>query len=111
MFLNCFCSAKKLTFVFNIRYLNGRSIESNQFSVTEHLRHITIGSGRGLPGVWFFYELSPIHATFEEKKRSTFLEFTASICAILGGIFTIFGVIDSGIDWIIKKISPSELGR
>ncbi len=88
-------------------------MESNQFSVTEHLRHVTAGSGRGLPGVWFFYELSPIHAVFEETKRSTFLEFTASVCAILGGVFTLFGVIDTGIGWIMDKVSgpTSDLGR
>ena len=37
--------------------MDGREVASNQYSVTEHLRHISVGSGRGLPGVWFFYEV------------------------------------------------------
>jgi hypothetical protein len=30
--------------------LRGKEIISNQFAVTEHLRHLSPGSGRGLPG-------------------------------------------------------------
>jgi len=85
-------------------------VVSNQYSVTEHLRHITPGAGRGLPGVWFFYEVSPIHAIFEETRRST-LEFISSVCAILGGVFTIVGVADRGLDAIVRKLSSRELGR
>lgn len=29
------------------RFLNGTTIETNQYSVTEHLRHVNPGSGRG----------------------------------------------------------------
>eukprot|EP00616_Rhizochromulina_sp_CCMP1243_P016286 CAMPEP_0118964408 /NCGR_PEP_ID=MMETSP1173-20130426/2111_1 /TAXON_ID=1034831 /ORGANISM="Rhizochromulina marina cf, Strain CCMP1243" /LENGTH=366 /DNA_ID=CAMNT_0006912863 /DNA_START=8 /DNA_END=1105 /DNA_ORIENTATION=- len=75
------------------KFLNRRrkDLVSNQYSVTEHLRHVTPGSGRGLPGVWFFYEVSPVQATFEETRQGT-LEFIASVCAILGGVFTIIGL-------------------
>ena len=44
------------------------AIESNQYSVTEHMSHLSPGSGRGLPGVYFHYELSPIQALFEERR-------------------------------------------
>ncbi len=69
------------------------AIESNQYSVTEHLRHLAPGSGRGLPGVYFYYEVSPVMAVFEET-RGTFLRFLTSICAILGGLFTVMGILD-----------------
>jgi len=87
-----------------------KDLISNQYSVTEHLRHITPGSGRGLPGVWFFYEVSPVHATFEETRQGT-LEFIASVCAILGGVFTVIGVIDRAVGVVFDKIWRSELGR
>lgn len=29
------------------RFLNGTTIQTNQYSVTEHLRHVNPGSGRG----------------------------------------------------------------
>ena len=33
-------------------------IQSNQYSVTEHMSHLSPGSGRGLPGVYFYYEVN-----------------------------------------------------
>jgi len=63
------------------KYLDGREVASNQYSVTEHLRHINVGSGRGLPGVWFFYEVSPVHAVFEETRKS-WLQVTNPILVV-----------------------------
>lgn len=42
--------------------LQGRSTNSNQFSVTENFRESADAhlGGRSLPGVFFFYDLSPI---------------------------------------------------
>lgn len=89
------------------QYLDGTTVQSNQYSVTEHLRHLDPGTGRGLPGVWFFYEISPVHAIFEEKTHSL-LEFVASVCAILGGIFTIMGFVDNLMGVFLSKISPKS---
>lgn len=75
------------------KYGEEKEIESNQYAVTEHLRHLSPGSGRGLPGVYFYYELSPVLAVFEEI-RGTFLQFLTSVCAILGGLFTVMGLVD-----------------
>ena len=91
------------------QYLDGRKVVSNQYSVTEHLRHVAPGAGRGLPGVWFFYEVSPVHATFEETRRS-FLEFASTVCGLLGGVFTIVGVMEGGVGALMKKFGKgSEL--
>jgi len=87
--------------------LDGTIVQSNQYSVTEHLRHLDPMGGRGLPSVWFFYEVSPVHAIFEEKTHGV-LEFVASVCAILGGIFTIMGVVDNLIGELLRKLSPKS---
>ena len=50
------------------RYLNGTEIESNQYSVTEYMRHLAPGSGRGLPGLYFYYEVLPIQALVTESR-------------------------------------------
>lgn len=68
-------------------------IESNQYAVTEHMRHLAPGSGRGLPGVYFYYEMSPVHAVYEETKGK-FTSFLTSLCAILGGLYTVMGILD-----------------
>lgn len=75
--------------------LQGKEIESNQYAVTEHMRHLAPGSGRGLPGVYFYYEVSPVSAIIEEKRRDGgFWRFFTSVCAIVGGSFAVFNVVD-----------------
>ena len=70
------------------------SIQTNQYSVTEHLRHVNPGAGRGLPGVFFFYEISPLHVEIVEDYRKGYLGFFTSFCAIVGGVVTTFGLLD-----------------
>lgn len=92
-------------------HVNGHSIQSNQFSVTEHFRTASVGHLHMLPGVFFFYDLSPIKVNFTEQHVS-FLHFLTNVCAIVGGVFTVSGIIDSfvyhGHRAIKKKI---ELGK
>jgi hypothetical protein len=84
--------------------VSGQSIVSNQYAVTEHLRHLSPGSGRGFPGLYFYYEISPIQATFEERRGSKggFVRFLTNVCAIVGGSFTVMGLVDSFIATIMK---------
>ena len=74
--------------------LNAKEIESNQYSVTEHMRHLSPGSGKGLPGLYFYYEVSPVQAVFEERRKSNFLSFVKNVCAIVGGAYTVMGIVD-----------------
>jgi hypothetical protein len=76
------------------RDLSGKEIQSNQYSATEHLSHLAPGSGRGLPGVYFHYEVSPIQAFVEEKPRGSLLRFLTSVCAIVGGAYSVMGLVD-----------------
>lgn len=41
-----------------------------QFSVTEHFRSVSSREGQGLPGVFFFYELSPIMVRRPQRQCS-----------------------------------------
>ncbi|KAJ7006783.1 hypothetical protein NC653_005978 [Populus alba x Populus x berolinensis] len=74
--------------------VSGHTIQSNQFSVTEHFRGADIGRLQSLPGVFFFYDLCPIKVTFTEEHVS-FLHFLTNVCAIVGGVFTVSGILDS----------------
>uniref|UniRef100_A0A7N0R8S3 Endoplasmic reticulum-Golgi intermediate compartment protein 3-like n=1 Tax=Kalanchoe fedtschenkoi TaxID=63787 RepID=A0A7N0R8S3_KALFE len=92
--------------------IRGRTIKSNQFAVTEHYKGPELGR-LSLPGVFFFYDLSPIKVTFKEEHVS-FLHFLTSVCAIIGGIFTMAGIIDSfiyhGQKTIRRKMEIGKLG-
>mmetsp|Transcript_33759 Transcript_33759/g.54705 ORF Transcript_33759/g.54705 Transcript_33759/m.54705 type:complete len:386 (-) Transcript_33759:112-1269(-) len=92
---------------------NGQTISTNQFAYTEHFRAIDVhGAARTLPGVFFFYDLSPIMVKFTEKRRS-FAHFMTNVCAIVGGVFTVAGIIDSflyhGSKAIQKKMQMGKL--
>ena len=75
-------------------FRNGTKIQTNQYSVTEHLRHVNPGSNRGLPGVFFFYEVSPLHVEIKEGYRKGWIAFFTSVCAIVGGVVTLMGMLD-----------------
>lgn len=51
---------------------------------------------RSLPGVFFIYDISPfqIHRTVENMS---FTEYFARLCAIVGGVYTVSGFVDSAI--------------
>jgi hypothetical protein len=92
------------------RFLNGTTIETFQYSVTEHTRHVEPGSNRGLPGVFFFYEVSALHVEFEEYMRG-WTHFFTGVCAAVGGAFTVMGMLDKMFfDWRSSVDRGSSLG-
>ncbi|XP_034902974.1 uncharacterized protein [Populus alba] len=91
--------------------IRGRTVHSNQYSVTEHFKKSELMRLDSLPGVYFIYDFSPIKVTFKEEHTS-FLHFMTSICAIIGGIFTIAGIVDSFIYHGRKAIKKKmEIGK
>jgi hypothetical protein len=47
-----------------------------------------------LPGIFFVYELSPFMIE-ASRTRMPILHFFTKVCAIVGGVFTVLGVLDS----------------
>lgn len=86
-------------------------IATNQFSVTENYKEGASGPARSLPGVFFFYDLSPIKVKIVEAG-SSFMHFLTNMCAIVGGVFTVSGLVDAFIyqgEKIIRK--KMEIGK
>lgn len=72
---------------------DGSALQTNQFSLSTATRFVDVKHGAsGLPGVFFFYDFTPIRITFTESRRVSFLAFLTSTCAIVGGVFTLSGV-------------------
>lgn len=92
-------------------YRDGSHIETNQYSVTDHFRRITSAHARGLPGVFVFYDLSPIKVKIVEEG-SRLSGFLTSICGIFGGIFTVMSLLDSVVNGYFsgRQRSASVLG-
>jgi hypothetical protein len=47
-------------------------------------------AGRGIPGIYFKYDLEPIGVHIYEEHRPL-LQFLVSLCGIVGGIFATSG--------------------
>lgn len=70
-------------------------LHSNQFSVTRHQKSVSVlNAESGMPGAFFSYELSPLMVKYTEKERSIG-HFATNICAIIGGVFTVAGILDT----------------
>jgi len=82
--------------------LRGEPVHTNQYSYTELFR--TTSELDKLPAVYFHYELSPIMArvTYARRPYSSFL---TGLCAIIGGVVTVAGMIDSA---LFKLYRPSD---
>ena len=63
------------------------------------------------PSVYIKYDISPITVEYRQYK-SSFLTFFIQLCAILGGVFTVTGIIDSLVHQSVKiLLRKAELGK
>ena len=76
-------------------FAGGLALDSCQYSVTDQFKSAHDPSkGFVLPGVFFIYDISPIMVKFTEKRPS-FTYFLTSMCAIVGCVFTVAGIVDA----------------
>jgi len=73
-------------------YLDGRTQETNQYSVTEYFIRSRDEEG-ALPAVYFLYDLSAITVNIAERRRSVG-HFLTRVCAVVGGTFAVTGMLD-----------------
>ena len=95
-----------------------QDISTNQYSVVDHLKPVKDsdsiqGCAADLPGVFFFYDLSPIKVEISEY-RTSILKFLAEICASIGGVLAVSGIVDKvvykGSLLVKKKIDLGKQG-
>eukprot|EP00928_Gymnodinium_smaydae_P006465 TRINITY_DN12296_c0_g1_i1.p1 TRINITY_DN12296_c0_g1~~TRINITY_DN12296_c0_g1_i1.p1 ORF type:complete len:385 (-),score=99.27 TRINITY_DN12296_c0_g1_i1:299-1453(-) len=73
----------------------GKHTYTNQYSVTDSAKNVRVKTGElsGLPGVFMVYDFSPFLMRKTEKVKPWSYIFT-SICAIIGGVFTIGSLVE-----------------
>ena len=87
------------------------SVSSHQFSVTTNQKEVGAGSGDGLPGFFVQYDFSPLIVKFTERRKSL-SHFLVSLCAIVGGIFTVASLLDAAIYHSAKALQAKvDLGK
>lgn len=104
------------------RTLDGKTVNTHQYSVTHFERDLEEGAGgetpegihvqhgtQGLPGAFFNYEISPIQVVHSESRQS-FAHFLTSTCAIVGGVLTVASLIDSVLFATSRALKKSGAG-
>jgi endoplasmic reticulum-Golgi intermediate compartment protein 3 len=92
------------------RRASGSVMDTNQFSVTESFKK---GEGQLLPGVFFYYNLSPIKIEVIETRRSIF-HFLVQLSAIVGGCWSLANMLDAGLFHgakVMRKRAGAPLGK
>lgn len=74
-------------------------------------KYVSFGhGGRVIPALWFRYDLAPLTVRYY-VKRPPIYSFITTICAIIGGTFTVAGIIDSFIFTASELFKKFELGK
>jgi hypothetical protein len=73
----------------------GKTTWSSSYAVTEHVRAPT-ATAADPPGVFFFYEMSPLRVATTEA-RPPFLHFVTSVCAVVGGVWSLSSLVDAAV--------------
>ena len=86
------------------------NITTNQYSITSQYRPAIVDGVRQnvLPGLFFVYDISPFQVTVTEHT-STATELVTSLCAILGGIITAAGLLDSLLYSVQKRTGAKDV--
>uniref|UniRef100_A0A9J2NZB9 Endoplasmic reticulum vesicle transporter C-terminal domain-containing protein n=1 Tax=Ascaris lumbricoides TaxID=6252 RepID=A0A9J2NZB9_ASCLU len=88
----------------------GRTKYSYQYTYA-HKEYIAYHhSGRIIPAVWFKYELQPITVKYTERRQPLYA-FITSVCAVVGGTFTVAGIIDSSLFSLSELYKKHQLGK
>lgn len=90
-------------------YSNPQLVETKGYQMTAHAHHFATAHGH-MPAVYFRYQLSPITVKFI-KRRKQFTHFLTYVCAIIGGVFTVAGLLNSLLQQSIVAFQKNVLGK
>lgn len=76
----------------------------------DYTAHSNIVQSPQMPVARFHYELSPMQVMITEQRRS-FSHFITNVCAIIGGVFTVAGIIDAMLHTTIGMVKKVNLGK
>lgn len=76
----------------------------------DYIVHSSVLQTTNVPTAKFHYELSPMQVLIRENPRS-FSHFITNVCAIIGGVFTVAGIVDSMLHGVLRMAKKMELGK
>ena len=84
-----------------------KSERGYQMTVSANKQEISPGH---MPAAFFRYALSPITVRFGTEQRS-FLHFMTYLCAIVGGVFTVAGMVAKTMHKTIRQFQKNAMGK
>jgi len=87
-----------------------RSQSERMLDQYDYTAHSNMIQSLNVPVVKFHYELSPMQVLVKENAKS-FSHFITNLCAIIGGVFTVAGIIDSVLHNAMHVMKKVELGK
>ncbi|RWS20819.1 COPII vesicle protein-like protein, partial [Leptotrombidium deliense] len=93
-------------------YERSNGLRSYSFQYTSAYRSMVAfsHSGRIIPAIWFRYDLTPITVKYHHRRKP-FYSFITMILAIIGGTFTVAGIVDSMVFTASSIFKKFELGK
>eukprot|EP00808_Paulinella_micropora_P030488 g10501.t1 len=89
------------------RKLSGEDVPSYQFVAASN----DVAGRYRIPALYFRYDMSAISVRFSET-RSSMAHFLVQICAIIGGVFTVLGLVSGMVNTTVKSMMrKAEIGR
>ncbi|KAI5641683.1 hypothetical protein M9H77_00088 [Catharanthus roseus] len=76
----------------------------------EYTAHSSLVHSYDLPVAKFHFEPSPMQVLITENTKS-FSHFITNVCAIIGGVFTVAGILDSILHNTMRIVKKVELGK
>ena len=90
-----------------------RTLSNKEFYVHQFTANSNDFRSGGMPAMYFRYDLSPVTVKFSQEQES-FFHFLVQVCAIVGGVFTVAGLLEhllhSSISSILSKGRQGKLG-
>lgn len=89
---------------------SGSMLRPYQYSYA-YKKYISLGfTGQVIPAIWFKYDINPISVKYKLRRKPLY-EFLCMTCAIVGGTFTVAGIIDSLVFSASNILEKLELGK
>lgn len=76
----------------------------------DYTAHSSMMQTAAVPVAKFHFELSPMQVLVTENSKS-FSHFITNVCAIIGGVFTVAGIVDSMFHNAMQMVKKMELGK
>mmetsp|Transcript_12797 Transcript_12797/g.25958 ORF Transcript_12797/g.25958 Transcript_12797/m.25958 type:complete len:453 (-) Transcript_12797:143-1501(-) len=78
-----------------------------QFTSASH----TYENAPNVPEVKFSFDLSPIMIDMSDSGGKRWYDFLTSVCALVGGIYTVIGLMDTALYATVKRMNKNNQGK